>query len=244
MDDKSEPPKFVHPQKVEKALLWANSLSEEQLIARAKTRSFPAQAIVRLVRRFRLEERQNLSDALAGIVYNRAILFLSKQFSGVPESFRDQIITDAVSSFVRDLVEQDAVDFWEIDFFGRLKNRANDSYQKIKIRYENEITSEDLAGLNRDDSKLSKEDLREHFCIIDNFEDEALLKALSRRKLTEDELALLFAALAHKGVPVSSKKAAIDLVRITGFSRTKVFELWDSIVSTLNPIKEKVTNHD
>ena len=244
MDDKSEPPKFVHPQKVEQALLWANSLSEEQLIARAKTRSFPAQAIVRLVRRFRLEGRQSLSDELAGIAYERGIYFLTKQFDGVPESFREQIITEAVSSFLEALVQIDVIDYWEIDFFGSLRNKANNAYKKIKKRYENEVISENLAGLNRAPVELSGEDLREQICIFKEFEFEALLKAFARKNLTNDELTFLFAALSHKGVPLSSKKGAIDLVRITGFSRTKVFELRDSVVSKLNPIKEKVANHD
>ncbi|WP_286828324.1 MULTISPECIES: hypothetical protein [Kordiimonas] len=244
MDDKSEASRFVHPQKVEKALLWASSLSEDELIARAEARSFPAQAVVRLVRRFRVEGKQQMSDVLAGIAYERALRFLGKKFSGVPESFRDQIITDAVSLFIRDLVGQDAIDYWEVDFFGSLKNKANNAYKKIKNRYENEIVSEELAGLNRHGVKLSADELREHIGDVESFEDEVLLKAIARKKLTDDELKLLFAILSHKGVPLCSKKGTIDLVSITGFSRTKVFELRDSVVSKLNPIKEKVANHE
>lgn len=244
MDDESKPPKLTRPQRVAKALLWADSLDDNQLVDRAKTRAFPPEAIVGLVRRFRLEGKQQLSNLLAEVVYNRALMFVSKQFDGVPESFREQISTDAVSAFIRSLVQQDKIDFWEINFFEQLKNKANNSYQKIRKRYENELYSEDLAGQSHDAMEFSAEGLKEQIQSVESFKDEALIKAISRKVLSDDELKLLFTILSHKGVPISSKKATTDLVRITGFARTKIFELRDSIVSKLNPIKEKVVNYD
>jgi hypothetical protein len=244
MDDKSEPPNFIHPQKVEKALLWAGTLHEDQLLARAKTKGFPPEAVLRLIRRYRVEGNQKLSDALAKLLYDRAIKFLEVQYVSVPHSYREQIISDAVAAFIRAAVHNDAVDYWEIEFFKCLKNKASDSYQKIKDQYQNEDFSEDLSDHLNSEELLSQSEICSQLHENINIENVSLLKAISESKLNDDELKFLFALLEHRGVPFCSNKAETDLVRITGFSRTKIFELRGSVVSKLIPIKEKVANHD
>lgn len=244
MDDESEPPNFVHPQKVEKALLWASSLGKDQLITHAKTKAFPPEAVLRLVRRFRVEGQQGLSDALADILYDRAIRFLEARYNSMTASFRDQIVSDAVITIIKALIQIDSIDYWEIEFFKCLKNKASDSYKIIKKQYENEKPSNNISDNSKTEDKLPQSEICAQFDEVVKLENESLLKAIAENKLNDDELNFLFALLEHRGIPFCSNKAETDLVRITGFSRTKIFELRDSVVSKLNPIKEKVANHD
>ena len=80
---------------------------------------------------------------------------------------------------------------------------------------------------------------------LKNLDDIAILKAIASRRLTPDELHLLLSALEYS-VPTRSKNPKVkkDLVRITGFSKSKIYELWDSIAEKLNPIEMKVATNE
>lgn len=262
MNDKREPPRFTHRKKVADAIQLAEGLDDNELIAWAKSRNVPAEAHVRLVRRLRVEGRQRASDALAKIVYDRAVKLVEYKYRHCPDAVCQKIVENAVTEFVKSLVQIDGVDYWEISFFDILMKKAWNEFSKYKRsneipnvpgadpsdksqqRYFSEVSGDgiDWDQDGSDYAYISSCDQQDELRAL---EDTAIYKAIAAKLLTDEELEFLLLRLQYP-VPVKSTKeeVTLDLVRITGHSRTKIFELWNSIVSKLNPTKEKVAIYD
>lgn len=252
MDDDTEPPHFTHRKKVAETLREIESLDEKLVIARAelnvthRNAFIQPEALMRLVRRYRVEGNQQTSDQIAKILYERAVGLVMAKYNGASTSLREQITTEAATALIKDMVNVDAIDFWEISFYTMLYNEAFNAYQKLKLQIKNEQRCESVHELELKGTQHFEEAMKLQFEQFYSHENEALVKVIASKQLTDDEMKLLTTMMEYRGVPVRStkKKVQLDLVHITGFSRTKIFELKESIESKLTPIEAKVANHD
>lgn len=185
------------------------------IIDRRSPAYIPDEALVRLLRRLRLDP----DPAMEGVVFEtlsaRIFAWTRWQFSGLDECDRDDIAQGVAIAVLEAIRRTTKVDFWEITFDINKKRAAADVYQDQFKRHEREeeVDPGVLAEAGNDEGSTAAE-----------MTERTHRLAVGRRFLSDDEFEV-FEILVRLGLPVASKKASSDIVRRTGKAEGTVREI-------------------
>jgi hypothetical protein len=213
-EDGSDPEELFHPAFVACALEWAERLTPEELLnaaridRRGESGYLPEAALVRLVRRHRVEGSEELSNRLSLPLIERAYAYAMRicaRFGGE----KDELAHEALITFLEDLKQLDSIDWWEITFHAELKKRVKDAYRRLfkrhrqrSIEFGDEHERSDGGGLAR---RLARD---------------ASLAAIAEKYLKTTERRRLFMLIMAGDLPIDAPEAPNDLVRLTGKAKS------------------------
>lgn len=213
-EDDLGPEKLFHPAFVACSLEWAEQLTPEELLTAAKidrksaSGYIPEAALVRLVRRHRVEGAKELSDRLSHSLIMRAYSFAHNVCKKFGDEKRE-LVHEAMTVFLDDLANNDSIDWWEITFHQQLKNRIKDAYRRLLKRHrERSVT----LGEEHERSDGGKHAAR--------LARDASLAAIAERYLETPERRRLFMLIMSGDLPIEAPDGSEDLVRLTGKAKS------------------------
>lgn len=232
-----DPEDLYHPDKVRIALLWAEMLEGADLLAAARINDsrasghIPSAALVRLIRRYRVEGKEELSTRLTLPLIERAHAFVLAIYEklGFGENAKD-IAQEAIKLFLTELAQHDEIDWWEITFYRELRRRAATAYRDLYGRYWSRGIS--LAP----EHEASDGGTEAGQIVLD-----AALTAFAAEHLNSPEKRVLFVLLMKGDYPIHAPEAAQDLVRITGKPRSTLANLKTEFVRLLKSHMERTS---
>lgn len=213
-EEGSDPEELFHPAFVARALDWAEQLTPEELLAAARIDQksasgyIPEAALVRLVRRHRVEGAKELSDRLSHPLIMRAYAFahaVCKKFG----TEQRELVHEAMTAFLDDLAKNDSIDWWEITFHQELKNRIKDAYRRLFKRHRDRSITFGDEHERSDNGKQAARLARD-----------ASLAAIGEAYLTTPERRRLFMLIMSGDLPIEAPDGTEDLVRLTGKAKS------------------------
>lgn len=213
-EDGSDPEELFHPALVARALEWAEQLTPEELLAAAKIDQkrasgyIPEAALVRLVRRHRVEGAKELSDRLSHPLIMRAYALthaVCKKFGNEQR----ELVHEAMIAFLDDLAKKDSIDWWEITFHRELKNRIKDAYRRLFKRHRDRNVTFGEEHERSDGGKRAARLARD-----------ASLAGIAERYLKTPERRRLFMLIMSGDLPIEAPDGSEDLVRLTGKAKS------------------------
>lgn len=219
-EENAEAVGLYHPLFVVQAIDWAESLSSEQLIAAAhikdqnKSGFIAPAALVRIIRRFRTEGKQELSDRLVAILITHAYDYVRRISARFAIGDREEVIQETMQTFLTELAENDGIDWWEVTFHLELRRRASDAFARLIGRHRKR--SAELT----DDHEFS-----DNGEAASALQIRATLVAFADKKLKTEEHRRLFLLLMMGDLPIEAPEAPNDLVRLTGKPRSTLANL-------------------
>ncbi len=213
-EDGSDPEELFHPAFVARALEWAEQLTPGELLAAAKIDQksasgyIPEAALVRLIRRHRVEGAKELSDRLSHPLIMRAYAFthdVCKKFGNEQR----ELVHEAMIAFLDDLAKKDSIDWWEITFHRELKNRIKDAYRQLLKRHRERNVTFGEEHERSDGGKLAARLARD-----------ASLAGIAEKYLKTPERRRLFMLIMSGDLPIEAPDGSEDLVRLTGKAKS------------------------
>lgn len=231
-EDDQDPPELFHPAFVARALEWAEQLAPDELLAaasiddEAKSGFIPEAALVRLIRRYRVEGKKELSDRLSLPLIHRAYQYIRNVCKKFGQE-GDDLAHEAMTNFLSELAANDAVDWWEITFRRELRRRVSDAYADLIKRHRQrsrELTEEhERSDKGREANVIARV---------------AALKAIAEQHLPAKKREL-FVLLMASELPVHAPEFPNDLVRLTGKPKSSLFALKKEFTRLLQALEEK-----
>lgn len=218
-DENSDADEPYHPLFVTEALDWAEGLGRNELLAAARIQDekasgfLPSAALVRLVRRSRIEGDDDLSTRLSSLLVGRAFAYVRAIYAAMGADTND-VVQEAMKMFLTELAERDGVDWWEVTFHRELRNRAADAYRRLFRRHR--VRSVPLSA---------DYDVTDAGSGAATVTVRAALKAFAEIHLPSQEKRVLFVLLMEGTLPIAAPKAPHDLVRLTGLKRSTLANL-------------------
>lgn len=219
-DDGADPVELYHPPFVVVALDWAEGLSPDQLLAAARIKDenasgfLPPAALVRIIRRLRSDDAQELSNRLVEILIIRAYDYVRRCSARLGIDASEEVTQETMKTFLIELAGYDGIDWWEVTFHRELRRRASDAYASLIGRHRKrsaELTQDHEFSDNGEAASA----LQLH----------AALAAFADKNLKSKERRRLFLLLMGGDLPIEAPEAPNDLVRLTGKSRSTLANL-------------------
>ncbi len=213
-EDGSDPEDLFHPAFVVRALEWAEQLTPEELLAAANINEksasgfIPEAALVRLIRRHRVEGAKELSDRLSHSLITRGYAFAHAVCAKFGKDQRE-LVHEAMISFLDDLAKKDSIDWWEITFHEELKNRIKDAYRRLFKRHRDRSVTFSEEHERSDGGKHAARLARD-----------ASLAAIAEKHLKTPERRRLFMLIMSGDLPIEAPDGSEDLVRLTGKAKS------------------------
>jgi DNA-directed RNA polymerase specialized sigma24 family protein len=209
-EDQDQPDELYHPPFVREALEWAENLSPSDLLTAARINDkggsgfIPPPAVVRLIRRARVEGNAELSTRLTAILIERLLPYVKAMFNQLHQEKND-VVQETMKRFLGDLAEMDGIDWWEITFTRKLKGAAVDAYRSM-VKRPRSRTAPWLAEYEKsDDGKAARA-----------LERKATLRAFADAHFRRQRDRELFVLLIEGEIPIEAADAPTDLVRLSG----------------------------
>ena len=219
-EDGADPDELYHPPFVVVALDWAEGLSPDQLLAAARIRDekasgfLPPAALVRIIRRLRSDDAQELSNRLVETLIMRAYDYIRRCSARLGIDTSEEVTQETMKTFLIELAGYDGIDWWEVTFHRELRRRASDAYARLIGRHRKrsaELTQDHEFSDNGEAASA----LQLH----------AALAAFADVNLKSKERRRLFLLLMGGDLPIDAPEAPNDLVRLTGKSRSTLANL-------------------
>lgn len=231
-EDDQDPPELFHPASVARALEWAEQLAPDELLTAASIDDegnsgfIPEAALVRLIRRYRVEDRKELSDRLSLPLIQRAYQYLLNVCKRFGQDGKD-LAHEAMTNFLAELAAGDAIDWWEITFRRELHRRVSDAYVDLIKRHR----------------QRSREFTEDHERSDKGREAKVIARVAALKAIAEQHLPTkkreLFVLLMGSELPIHAPEAPNDLVRLTGKPRSTLFALRKEFTCLLQALEEK-----
>ena len=191
----------------------------------------PSEALVRLLRRFRIEGDRRSEDFVFGFLMQRVSRYTRQAYSGLSPASREDL-SQNVLEVVAKKIASPSLDYWEITFDRNLKRAAANAYQ------EHFAKDASLDGLEKVEAQES-----DGGAIARDLVEKVLLQSLADKVLTTEELRV-FHPMFLLGLPIKSTKASRDLVRETGRPEGTLAEMKTVISRKLEDAMKDIPSHE
>ena len=209
-EDQDQPDELYHPPFVREALEWAESLSASDLLTAARINDkgasgfIPPPAMVRLIRRARAEENDDLSTRLNAILIERLLPYVKAMFGQLRQDKND-VVQETMIRFLGELAETDGIDWWEITFSRKLRGAAVDAYRSLVKRPRSRAAPWLAENEETDEGEAARA-----------LERKATLRAFADAHVPKQRDRELFVLLIEGEIPIEAADAPTDLARLSG----------------------------
>lgn len=223
-----------HPAHVDRALARIDAIDDEDGLLAAVSvirgpDAVPPEVHVRLLRRCRVEANRKLEGAVLRALVKRVDRWVTRKFAGLSPADREEMSQELLAHVVKAVARTTGIDWWECRFFFNLRKAAASQYEKTYDEGLRSATADigDQAEELHDEGALAKE-----------LVEDAVRHARLVEVLDPDEVVLVH-PLFLSTLPISSKKAKLDLVRYLGIPEGTLAEKKATIVKKLKAALEQ-----
>jgi hypothetical protein len=199
-----------HPERVAKALQLFDGLAPDAVVvelqrhASAAKSNLPSEALVRLIRRGRLERNRRLEYFALDMLMKRVRRYAASAYQSLNPKDQEDLSSAILERLCLALKATNAIDPWEFDFKTQCQRAAADVYRTYYRRIR------EHEKLVRDEPERSDEGLASA-----SAEDRVIAILHARRNLTASDLEVFMLLYIH-GIPIKAEKGEHDLMRMLG----------------------------
>ncbi len=219
---------LFHPPHIAAALAAVDDLGPDDLLGALSARPgstshVPNEAVVRIIRRARVEADRKMEGIALKALMDRVWAWATRTYLSLTPSDAEHMAVVLGERVFEKVARESAVDYWEITFERNVKRLAADIYrQSFEAKFRKKHVEFDVAEHGDDDGGTEQRAM-----VL-----KAFVTAKAERVLDQEELKY-FPALFISGVPLSSKRASVDLVRELGRPEGTLREIKTRIVTKL-----------